>query len=238
MALSHRAFRLARHWSNDQLRAVCEEFTGNVVNVSAGDDLDKAGSKYEHYFSKATSYTVTNYSPGAFRGFQGRAGELEVDLSKPLDPSLVGRFDVVLNHTVLEHVFDVRLAFSNIARLSQDIVISVVPFAQVQHDTPGYEDYWRVCPSGLRKLYLENDLTIVYEAVNGDSNAANYLFFIGSRKPGDWVGRFPEAQPVSDAGSWIGRETRSRGGRLPKFVPRRLAKLLKQQVARFGSSGS
>ena len=65
-----RQFRLARLWSNEQLRLVAPLFDGDVVNVSAGDDIDKAGSLYRDYFSNARSYHITNVGPGSFRGFK------------------------------------------------------------------------------------------------------------------------------------------------------------------------
>lgn len=199
-----RQFRLARHWSNRELQKVAPLFAGNIVNVSAGENIDKEGSTYDQYFPNKSSFSLTNYAPGDFRGFEGRQNEYLVDLSQELPAELEARFDVALNHTVLEHVFDVQKAFRNLSRLSKDIVIVVVPFAQVQHDSPGYEDYWRLCPAGLRYLFQENGLEVIYEAGNSNVNAAVYLFFVGSRHPERWRDKMPAYQPVTNAGDWIG----------------------------------
>lgn len=199
-----RRFRLARTWSNDELRKIASLFAGDIVNVSAGENLDKEGSTYDLYFTNRRSFHLTNYAPGAFRGFAGREDEYLVDLSQELPAELVGRFDVALNHTVLEHVFDVRIAFGNVCRLSKDVVIVVVPFAQVQHDVEDFEDYWRLCPAGLRYLFRENGLEVIYEACNDDENVAVYLFFVGSRHPERWRNEMPPYQPITTAGAWIG----------------------------------
>lgn len=66
-----RQFRLARVWSNDALRSIGHLFEGDVVNVSAGDNVDKQGGTYDAYFPHCRSLSMTNYAPGAFRGFQG-----------------------------------------------------------------------------------------------------------------------------------------------------------------------
>ena len=75
-----RQFRLARHWSNDQLRLLGPLFSGDILNVSGGTEQDKQGSHYREYFSGAASYSITNYGPDTFRGFEGRDGEILLDL--------------------------------------------------------------------------------------------------------------------------------------------------------------
>jgi len=202
-----RQFRLARLWSNDQLRQIAPIFNGVIVNVSAGENIDKQSSTYDLYFSNKQSFWVTNYAPGTFRGFNARENEYLVDLSQDLPSDFEARFDVAFNHTVLEHIFDVRTAFHNLCRLSKDIVIVVVPFAQVQHEVEDFKDYWRFSPAGLRHLFLENGFEVIYEACNNDKNAAVYLFFVGSRRPEYWRDQMPPFQPVNNAGAWIGAAT-------------------------------
>lgn len=199
-----RRFRLARSWSNLELRKIAHLFTGEIVNVSAGENTDKEGSTYDLYFNKAQSYYMTNHAPGAFRGFQGRQNEYLIDLTQELPQELEYRFDVAFNHTVLEHIFDVRTAFRNLCLLSKDIVIIIVPFAQRQHDTVGYQDYWRFAPNALRQLFNENGLSIIYESCNDDNDAAVYLFFVGSRQAENWRATMPPYEPVNDAADWIG----------------------------------
>jgi hypothetical protein len=199
-----RRFRLARRWSNDELRRICALFDGKVVNVSAGENLDKEGSSYDSYFPQATGFWITNHGPGRFRGFQGRDNELLLDLSKPIGTELSGRFDVVLNHTTLEHIFEVETAFANLCKLSKDTVIVVVPFAQVQHENSGYEDYWRFTPTCLRRMFGLNGLEVVYESASPARDAAIYLLFVGSRYPDKWQDRMPEFERLHDVGAWIG----------------------------------
>lgn len=81
-----RQFRLARLSSNAQLRRVAPACAGRVVNVSAGDGQDKEGGAYAGSFTAASSSTLTNIC-AAFRGFEGRANEIELDLSQPLPPA-------------------------------------------------------------------------------------------------------------------------------------------------------
>ena len=134
----NRRFRLARSWSNDELRRIAPLCAGDVANVSGWEDRDKEGRLYRSYFTGAASYTLTNF-PGE-RGFAGREGELLLDLGGELPPALEQRFEVVFNHTTLEHIFEVRRAFANLCRLSRDLVIVVVPFAQEQHETASFGD--------------------------------------------------------------------------------------------------
>jgi hypothetical protein len=198
-----RRFRLARIWSNDELRDLAPSFDGHVVNVSGWDDRDKEGDRYRSYFTRATAYSLTNFS--GTRGLTGSEGEHYLDLAGDVPAELAGRFDVVFNHTTLEHIFDIRRAFANLCRLSRDVVIVVVPFAQQQHETESFGDYWRFTPSCLRRLYEENDLTVVYESESPHADAASYLLFVGARQPERWIDRLPPLRPIREAGSWIGR---------------------------------
>jgi hypothetical protein len=208
MHIVDRKFRLARHWSNIELRRIAPLFSGSVVNVSAGDDVDKEGGHYENYFSKANTYHLTNYSPGSFRGYRGRDNELLLNLTDEIPGRFRRRFDVAFNHTTLEHIFNVQTAFQNLCELSKDIVIVVVPFSQIQHENDGYQDYWRFTPTCLRQLYQQNGLSVIYEAVSPFKDCAIYLFFIGARHPDLWRQRMPSWQAVKDVGSWIGEERR------------------------------
>lgn len=201
-----RKFRLARHWSNRELAKLGPLFCGDIVNVSAWDDRDKEGGCYKDYFTKAASYSYTNYR--GYRGFQGLPNEYALDLTGEVPEDLKGRFDVVFNHTTLEHIFDVRKAFANLCELSRDIVIVVVPFAQVQHESDDWKDYWRFTPTCLRHLCEEDGLTVIYEAQSPHRNSAVYLLSVASRHPDRWEGRMPPHEPVHMAGKWIGWSVR------------------------------
>ena len=79
-------FRLARIWSNRELRKIAKIFTGNAVNVSAWDDRDKEGSYYKNYFKNIDEYFYTNYS--GKRGKSNLKNEFDCDLSKDLPKKL------------------------------------------------------------------------------------------------------------------------------------------------------
>jgi len=201
-----RKFRLPRIWSNDELKKFAPLFSGKVINVSAGENKDKQGSTYDQYFKNASEFWLSNYSPGSFRGYEGRPNEHLIDLEQTLKEELKSQFDVVFNHTTLEHVFDVFTAFKNLCELSKDVVIIVVPFAQEQHEAKDFFDYWRFTPTCMHELFKRNGFTVVYEASNNDFNAGTYLFTIAARNPEKWLGKFPRKNPVRNAASWIGTE--------------------------------
>jgi len=180
--MNDRRFRVPRVWSNRELERVASLFKGEIVNVSGWKDIDKEGRRYRDYFLNADEYHVSNYVADA-RGFQGDLeNEFFLDLTKPVDPSL--KFDVVFNHTVLEHVYEVHQAFSNLCDMSNDIVIVVLPFIQEEH--ADYGDYWRFTPQVVDKLFQANGLETIYVNYNQDPMSSVYVFAIGSRKPEAW----------------------------------------------------
>lgn len=200
--LVDRKFRLPRQWSNGELRRLAPLFSGDVVNVSGWEDSDKEGSQYRQYFRRAKSYSITN-APGE-RGFGDREGEIRLDLTQELPNELRGRFDVAFNHTTLEHIFDVRRAFSNLCGLSRDLVVIVVPFAQVQHETASWKDFWRFTPTCMQYLFHENGFSVVYEASSPARNSGIYILTVGSRRPEHWAQRLPRPQRSQELGAWIG----------------------------------
>lgn len=193
---SGRVSRLARRWSNTELARFAGWFSGDVVNVSGWKDEDKQGAHYADYFTGKASYTITNYKAEA-RGIQGQPGEVFLDLEAPLDPGLAGRFDVVFNHTVLEHVYAFQTAFKNLCAMSRDVVIIVVPWLQPYHGD--YGDYWRFSPLAVKKMYEESGLTPLYVSFNDDAFASVYVFAIGTRHPERWRDRFPEPFAIENA---------------------------------------
>lgn len=178
-----RKFRRPRVWSNHELSRFGHLFQGAIINVSAWKDSDKQGSHYSSYFPNAQTYVISNYDGP--RGLSdGPVGSLEIDLSIPLGSQNRRKFDVVFNHTTLEHIYEFRTAFQNLCLLSKDIVIIVVPFLQEQHGD--YGDYWRFTPSAVVKLFEENDFSTLYVSCNDSPNQSIYVFAIGSRKPQRW----------------------------------------------------
>ena len=138
-----RKARVARIWSNEELERFAPHLTGHIVNVSGWNDHDKEKRYYSEYFSNKQSYTITNFDSNA-RGFQGKNNEIFLDLTSRLPNELISKFDVVFNHTVLEHIFDIHQAFANLCAMSKDFVILIVPFLQPMH--ANYGDFWRFTP--------------------------------------------------------------------------------------------
>jgi hypothetical protein len=197
-----RKFRLARYWSNQELKKIGTLLRGRVINVSGWKDEDKEGGYYKDYFPSACSYTISNY--GGFRGYQGGDSEIFLDLAEPLPKELIGAFDVIFNHTTLEHIFDVRMAFKNLCLMSQDIVIVVVPFAQVQHEYDNLKDFWRFSPTCLHYLFKENGMTVVYESINKHRNAGVYIFMVGSKRSDVWSSLLPKYEKITEAAFYLG----------------------------------
>lgn len=214
--VTERQFRLARKWSNDQLRLFGCLFTGAVVNVSGWRDEDKQGGKYSDYFPAKLSYTITNCDGEC--GFQNNKGELKLDLTDDLPAELRGAFDVVFNHTTLEHIYDFQKAFKNICDLSRDVAILVVPFSQTEHYVSDFGDYWRFAPMAMRRMFQANGMEVLYEAANNHANAAVYLFYVASKQPNNWQGKIPRTLCSKPVGGKIGT-TAGIARLLEKFLP-------------------
>jgi len=193
-----------RLWSNQVLRAIGPAFSGEIINVSGWDDRDKEGRHYRDYFPHATSYYISNYAGERGLGDAASVSDFALDLEAELDPALAGRFDVVYNHTTLEHVFDLFQAFRNLCRMSRDAVVVVVPFAQKMHYSSSWGDYWRFTPQALRRLFDKNGMTVVYEMANEGWNSASYVLAVGTRTPERWRDRLPAHQPIEHLANWIG----------------------------------
>ena len=189
-----------RIWSNEELKKFAHLLTGSVVNLSGWEDMDKQGKRYKDYFVNADEYMVTNFTPShAANGIQ----EIILNLEADLDPSLVNRFDVVLSHTNLEHIFNVFKATENHCLMTRDIVIIIVPFIQQQHETTEFNDYWRFTPTCLRKLYEQNGLTTIYESFTNEPHKVNYILSVGSKQPEKWAGKFPGFTELKQICPWV-----------------------------------
>ncbi len=173
-------FRAARIWSNRMLEKYAAHFSGDICNISGWKDEDKEGKKYADYFVNAQNYYVTNY--GGWRGFSDGEREIYLDLEKELPPELEQKFDATFNHTTLEHIFDVRKALSNICRMTKDACIIIVPFMQEAHISESFSDYWRFTPFVMKRMFEENNFTMVVCEYNNSFNVATYLFCIAIRQ--------------------------------------------------------
>lgn len=182
-----RIHRLPRIWSNTELMKFASLFEGDVVNVSGWKDIDKQGKHYKDYFASANSYTITNYKAEA-RGYQGIENEIFLNLEEDLPQDLVSKFDVVFNHTTLEHIYDAKKAFANLCLMSRDVVILVLPFLQQYHAE--YGDYWRFTPLAIKRMFEENNYSLIYQSFNSNRYSSVYTFTIASRKPQQWKNKF------------------------------------------------
>lgn len=228
-----RRFRLPRVWSNRQLEKIAPLFHGHVVNVSAWKDEDKEGRHYRDYFVNAASYRLTNWKSEA-RGFQGSPDEIYLDLEQDLPQELIGGFDVVFNHTTLEHIFNVQKAFKNLCLLSRDVVIVCVPFLQPYHSD--YGDYWRFSPLCLKRLYRENGLTVLSLNWNSHRMSAVYVFGVGAKHPERWRKFFTLPQGLDES---LWRTDQGIGYHAIPNILHRLGKLPQRWLKkRRGSSGS
>jgi hypothetical protein len=186
-SIQDRKFRVPRIWSNDILRQIAPVFQGSVINVSGWRDEDKQGGHYRDYFTSAASYSISNM--GGYRG-ESPDTACVLDLEASLPPELEGCFDVVYNHTTLEHVFDVFSAVRNLCAMTRDVVIVVVPFIQEQHAHDDFSDYWRFTPLSIRSLFKANGLETVLLCSTPGCRSAIYHLAIASRHPGRWLGVF------------------------------------------------
>lgn len=168
----------ARIWSNNELKKTAPFFSGNIINVSAGKDKDKQGNFYQNYFVNKSTYSISNYNK------TGLKDEIILDLEKSIPDKLVNSFDVVFSHTVLEHIYDIDTAIKNLCILSNDVIITVVPFLQTyHHEEMFYFDYWRFSPLSLIKKFKKHNFKTIYINWNNDPFGNLYIFHIASCNP-------------------------------------------------------
>lgn len=189
-----------RTWSNLELKKLAPLFNGDIVNVSGWEDKDKDGGYYKDYFVNATSYFITNFS----QHMPDKANEIELDLEKDLPSDLVENFDVVFNHTILEHIFEVKKAYRNMAAMTKDIIITIVPFIQQQHEHETFKDYWRFTPLALKRLANENNMEVIYENYRREPHEITYVISVASKNPKYWKGKMPEYEELSEICKWVG----------------------------------
>ena len=181
--------RIPRAWSNRELRKIGMLLPGAILNCSGWCDEDKQGGYYRSYFPNATEYHISMQEMRLYEGQDPSVTwqpDVAIDLEQPISPDLQNRYDVVLCHTVLEHVFDIFTAFEVLAALSRDIVVIVTPWCQRVHEggsvNDEYHDYWRLAPSALERLFAMNGLSLIY--INGNCNwhASTYYLAVGSKR--------------------------------------------------------
>ncbi len=174
--------RDARLWSNDRLREIgtavrdCE----SMINVSGWRDGDKEGGHYRDYFPSVSLYHVSNHPGDAEKGVDAKT-DREIDLDRELAPELEGRYDIVLNHTVLEHVPRPAFSFEQLGKLAAKVLVTVVPFKQAMHFSPGnFGDYYRFSPMAMRDCFARAGMQVVHESANEGIDTI-YLLHVGVR---------------------------------------------------------
>lgn len=208
---NERKFRAARIWSNRELSKYSKNFSGSICNVSGWQDSDKEGHKYKDYFENAKEYYVTNYGGYRGGGYEDKSKEILLDLEKELPEELKRKFDVVFNHTVLEHIFNIDKAFANLCEMAKDACIVVVPFLQEVHISESYSDYWRFTPFVLEKMFEKNGFRLVVCDYNNEFDTAVYIFCIGIRV--EKLNEYPQFKALklnnkNPAGRWIGNDNK------------------------------
>ena len=174
----------ARVWSNIELKKIAYLFKGDIINVSAGADIDKENNFYKNYFVNKTSYSISNYKKTETNT---ENNEYILDLEKEIPENLYEKFNVVFSHTVLEHVYETDIAIENLCNLSNDIVITVVPFIQTyHHEEEVYYDFWRFSPLALIKKFNKHGFKTVYINWNKDPLGNIYIFHVASKKTKKW----------------------------------------------------
>lgn len=172
-----------RSWSNDELRFVLSHCPkgARIVNVSGWQDRDKEGGLYKDYFPTPALYHISNYEGDAARGAAAQT-DLVIDLTKSLSVAYENQYDIVFNHTVLEHLEDPTFAFAQIGKLTTDLIVTVVPFKQKLHFEYGmFGDYYRFTPFSMRRLHAQNGFSVLYEAYTPRPSLDVYLLYVGAR---------------------------------------------------------
>lgn len=200
MILKDKKFRLPREWSNRELLKFSYLFKGKVINISGWKDLDKEGNFYRNYFINCKEYHISNH-PELGKGFQNFPNEIKLDLEQDLDQELVQKFDIVFNHTTLEHTYDFKKGLKNLCLLTKDIIILIVPFIQLEHGE-GFNDFWRFTPTAIKYLFRENGLKILYLNYNEHKRTSVYIFCIASKNPNKWENKFKNP-PISRKKVWL-----------------------------------
>ena len=170
-----------RYRSNQQLRKISENFSWDILNASWWLDLDKEGKTYKNYFPKANSYTLSNYSWD--KGRRNWQNEFFLNLEDNLTSDLKEKFDVVYNHTTLEHIKNSNQAIQNLIDLSKDIVIIVAPFAQDYHRTDTFGDYHRFSPTWLKNIIENKGLKVISCNDNRDNPGTIYVIMTATKNP-------------------------------------------------------
>jgi hypothetical protein len=175
----------ARRFSNRILKNYLKYLEGDIINVSGWEDSDKNNGFYRDYYKRVKRYVVSNIS--GEQGMPRQKNEdiewIYLDLEKPIPEDLEKKFDIVFCHTVLEHIYHTEIALDNLAGLTRDIMIIVVPFSQSVHYTKSYSDYTRFTPYYFKKYLPSRGFSILLSDSNDQPFTNIYTVIIASLHP-------------------------------------------------------
>lgn len=148
--VGRRRASLHRIEQNRWLREMCVPLAPKtVINLGAEPDApDKEGIRYRDYFPDAE-----------FKALDQRPHDHELYVQGNLMESLahLGKFDLVLLMSVMEHVDRPWVAAPNITELLAPggHLYVAMPWFYPTHEGPDFGDHWRARPSGLKILFQE-----------------------------------------------------------------------------------
>jgi len=151
--------------SNRWLAAQTATIQGSVLSIGSADDSDGAGRHYRDYFTRADSYTTSEYIP-----YPGC--DLVIDV-RHMPQVSDASFDCVFCSGVLEHVDDYDAGMREIRRVLKPggVLLLGLPFRQKLHLAP--TDYWRFTEFGIRML-LQRTGYQIDEIVPIDASVADF----------------------------------------------------------------
>lgn len=175
-----------RSWSNNRLKDIGKSLPlfENALNVSGNLDLDKEGDTYKNYF-KALKYNISSYPKD--KTFSNPEKLIEIDLDEDacqVTSKHFEKYDLVFNHTVLEHIKNPFNAFANLENLlaPNGILICVVPFIYKFHFSHGnFGDYWRFTPHAIDLLHKNSNLFINLLEVGPLMGYEKYLISVATK---------------------------------------------------------
>lgn len=112
------------------------------------------GTEYERFTSDvAFLYTLGMQAAQALDVSDFEGAEIVWDLNQPIGPELVNRFDLIVDSGTLEHIFDVKMAMSNLVRMLR-------PGGRVLHFSPANNfcnhGFYQFSPTFFADYYVAN----------------------------------------------------------------------------------
>jgi hypothetical protein len=175
-----------RSWSNERLKFISKSLPefNNALNCSGHLDLDKQGSYYQSYF-KVEKYTISSFENDSTYSNPKKLFLLNLDEDcEKVSEEHYQNYDLIFNHTVLEHVMNPYQAFANFENLlaPNGILICVVPFIYKFHFSNGdFGDYWRFTPHTMELLHKQFNLSVKFLEVGPHNSYEKYIISVATR---------------------------------------------------------